>query len=77
MAYINRLQAENAELREKLAEISREIRDFRTFLLSDKFRGTDIGAAPCCRRIITERKDWIATGDVDRWLAGLQNMTEP
>jgi len=53
--YIQRLQAENAELLQNLNSAAFEIQQFRAFLASEKFTGTENG----------ERKDWIATRDVD------------
>lgn len=58
MNFINKLQAENAELKQKLAAASQNVTDFMAFLQGPKFTGTENG----------ERKDWIATGDVIAWL---------
>lgn len=59
--YIQTLQAENRELREKLAAAEEWRNGFVSLLHSNKFAGTENG----------ERKDWIATADV---LAQLQNL---
>lgn len=45
----------------KMREIAKEISDFRAHLASEEFTGAEDG----------DRKDWISTADVDRWLAGL------
>jgi len=57
MNYISKLQAENLELKNKLAKVGAEINEFVSFLHSAKFTGTESNG---------ERKDWIATGDVIR-----------
>lgn len=59
MNFIQRLQQENAELRQQLQAAKQRTTDFMTFLLGPKFTGTENG----------ERKDWIATGDVQTWLS--------
>lgn len=55
MKYINRLQEENAELRNKLVEVNKSLTDFLVFLSADKFKGVESDGS---------RKDWIATTDV-------------
>jgi hypothetical protein len=53
MNYIKQLQADVKEKQEKIENTQREIQAFKMFLHSPKFQSTE-----------TERKDWIATGDV-------------
>jgi hypothetical protein len=55
--YINRLEAEVKEANAKLAAMQEQIIAFRQHLQSSKFQNTE-----------TERNDWIATADVQRWL---------
>lgn len=72
-----------------LSRIRGEIVRFRRHLQSDKFKGFEIERRACsihreaggydegcplCHTT-TERKDWISTADVDRFLAGLQSLT--
>ncbi len=59
MNYIQQLQQENAKLKETIETLEENISNFRVFLLSDKFQTKEGG----------ERKDWIATSDVDRFLS--------
>ena len=59
MNYITRLQAENELLKEQLAKAERQVTTFMAFLQGPKFTGEENG----------ERKDWIATGDVQNWLS--------
>lgn len=54
MNYIKQLQAENEQLRQRLAAGIVELDEFKVHLHSDKFKGEEGG----------ERKDWIATADV-------------
>lgn len=58
MNFIKRLQAENEAQAAKLATCERELIQFRAFLQSSKFTQSSDG----------ERVDWIATGDVLRWI---------
>ncbi len=53
--YIIKLEAENKELKEKLAKTEESLSCYLGFLHSDKFKGTDSQG---------NRKDWIATADV-------------
>jgi hypothetical protein len=63
MNFIKQLQAENEELKAKLASATQSITDFMVFLNGPKFTGTENG----------ERKDWIATGDVQTRLSQLRS----
>ena len=103
--YIIRLQTDNKRLTERIIQIERNIQQFRTFLRSDKFLGTEIVADKDAadyaallrlrahdmiqrneygsallykvadelekRNTRQERKDWIATADLDRFLTTL------
>ena len=101
--YIVRLQTDNKRLTERIIQIDRNIEQFRRFLRSDKFVGTEqtkdaadyaallrlrahdmiqrnkYGSALLYkvadelekRNTRQERKDWIATADVDRFLQTL------
>jgi|Cruoilmetagenom7_1024161.scaffolds.fasta_scaffold78674_2 hypothetical protein len=60
MNYIKRLEAENKEAKRRLQLIQDEIMEFRAFLASDKFQGTDYRDG--------SRMDWIGTKDVDYFL---------
>lgn len=62
MNHIHRLQADLKSAEDKLAAMKEEIQNFRRHLQSSKFQNTD-----------TERNDWIATGDVQRWLDNILN----
>lgn len=61
--YIHTLQARVEELESLLQEKAELVAAFRQHLLSSKFSGLDQDGS---------RKDWIATGDVLRWLAELE-----
>lgn len=63
--FIQNLQKENAELKEKLAKVNAELFNFYSFLHSDKFIGTESDGS---------RKDWIATGDVINIIRGISNQ---
>lgn len=65
MYYIQRLQKENQELKEKLSFLNKELDSFNSFLHSSKFTGDENG----------ERKDWIATGDVIQTIRELRMLT--
>jgi len=58
MNHIKRLQDENARMRAALATLNTNADIFLAHLHSAKFTGEANG----------ERKDWIATGDVIRWI---------
>lgn len=64
MNFIKRLQKENDDLKAQMIAAQREIEEFRAFLFSSKFVGTEGG----------ERKDWIATTDVASRLADIRSM---
>jgi hypothetical protein len=64
MNYINKLQQENKELKEKFSSVLAEINAFIIFLNGPKFTGTEGG----------ERKDWISTGDVIKNLNELKSI---
>ncbi len=64
MSYILKLQEQNAKYKETLAAVSADLEQFRVFLHSAKFTGTENG----------ERKDWISTGDVLTRLAEMRNF---
>ena len=59
-------------------QLQREISNFRVMLVGPKFTGTDDVWQDCkaCgdRHVYRERKDWISTGDVLRWLDGLDSL---
>jgi hypothetical protein len=60
MNYIARLQADLAAAKAALEAKAEAIQEFRIHLAGDKFAGTDADGS---------RKDWIATSDVNAWLA--------
>lgn len=62
MNYINRLEADLKAAQDKLAAQAEEIQNFRRHLQSSKFVNTE-----------TERNDWIAVADVQRWLDNINN----
>ena len=49
-----------------IATVRQSIQDFKRFLAGSKFTGTENG----------ERKDWISTGDVNRWLSELDSQLQ-
>ncbi len=55
------------------------VREFRVQLTGDKFKGESTVKRNCPHCLKTyldnERKDWISTADVDRWLTGVQSLT--
>jgi len=61
--YIKTLEARVEELEARLQQKAKLVAAFRQHLLSPKFSGLDPDGS---------RKDWIATGDVLRWLAELE-----
>ena len=60
MNYIARLQEDLAATKAALAAKAEAIQEFRVHLAGDKFAGTEADGS---------RKDWIATSDVNAWLA--------
>jgi hypothetical protein len=60
MNYITRLQAELADANSILAAKAEALQEFRVHLSGDKFAGFEPDGG---------RKDWIAVGDVNAWLA--------
>lgn len=58
MHYIQQLRRAVAIREAQLRTMDAQIHQFRAFLHSPKFTGTENG----------ERKDWISTGDVLNWL---------
>jgi len=60
MNYIARLQAELATAEAALLAKAEAIQDFRVHLAGDKFVGMEADGS---------RKDWIATSDMNAWLA--------
>lgn len=65
MNYIHSLQAANAELQSRLDSALSEIAEFKSHLALPKFQGTDSDGS---------RKDWIATQDVLRRVANINNI---
>ena len=63
MNYIKTLESIGAERAERLQAIHESIEWMRSHLLSDKFNGQDMDG---------DRKDWIATADVLRWIESLR-----
>jgi hypothetical protein len=68
MNYIHRLQAGFNQARDQIAAIDAEIQAFRLHLTGDKFCGYEADG---------ERKDWIATADVHRWLDRIASAALP
>lgn len=62
MNYIKQLQADNAAAKNQANEILNDIIAFKAFLASPKFVGVESDGS---------RKDWISTGDVDRFLSDI------
>lgn len=62
MNHIKRLQADLQAAQDKLVAMEEAMQEFRRHLQSSKFVNTE-----------TERNDWIATGDVQRWLDTIKN----
>lgn len=56
MNYIKQLENSNAALRQELKVLHDNLHDLRAHLQSAKFQGVDLNG---------DRKDWIATNDVD------------
>lgn len=63
--YIQKLQDENAEHLGTLAEVTREIYAFRTYLQSSKFTGIEVNEG---------RKDWISTSEADAFATRLLSI---
>ena len=72
---LQRAKDEINDLKGAVAEVSREIQDFRCFLTGPKFTGTENEKHICPRcswdSYTEERKDWISTSDV---LAKLEQL---
>ena len=66
MNYIKHLQRENEEAKRRLDALTEQCQEFRAFLLTPKFVGVDADG---------ERKDWIATTDVDAMLQKLHSTS--
>lgn len=62
MNYIKRLEADLQAAQDKMAAMQEAMQDFRRHLQSAKFVNTE-----------TERNDWIAVADVQRWLDNINN----
>ena len=60
MNHIAQLQADLAAANAALEAKAEAIQEFRVHLAGDKFAGTEADGS---------RKDWIATSDVNAWLA--------
>lgn len=73
-AEINKIIGQRGRLLERLQEIQGEIEQFQKHLQSAKFQGTEKVIA-ANGTVVEERKDWIATADVLRWLDGLASLT--
>lgn len=69
MNYIKSLQAENAELKNRVKKLDEEITQFIVFLNSPKFTGIEQNGTGA-----GDRKDWIATGDVIMRLREMRNI---
>lgn len=65
MNYIESLRTMNRELTRHHEEVSERIEDMRAHLLSPKFQGEDLDG---------DRKDWIATADVLRFIEDLRRI---
>ena len=64
MNVVQRLRADNAELRAQLEAYADGFTLLRAHLDSDKLKGVDLDG---------DRKDWISVDDVRRWLACIEN----
>lgn len=62
MNYIKRLEADLQAAQDKMAAMQEAMQEFRRHLQSSKFVNTE-----------TERNDWIAVADVQRWLDNINN----
>ena len=62
MNYIQQLQKERDNYQAYKLLVETRLAKFSTFLVSPKFTGLESGA----------RKDWIATGDVLRWISAFK-----
>ena len=67
MNYIHQLKLDIQTRDAAIATAQLELQEFLEFLASDKFTGVDSTG---------ERKDWIATGDVVRWVQALRSTLE-
>lgn len=66
MNFIHSLQQRVATLEHREDAVKTVIREFRIHLDSPKFSGTDVDGS---------RKDWIAVGDVVRWLSSIESAS--
>ena len=62
-SYIKTLQSIGAMASQRLIDKEAKLMDFRAHLLSQKFSGIDTDG---------DRKDWIATADVLRWIEDIR-----
>lgn len=62
--YIKNLESANRDKQAALDLALAKLHSFRAFLVGPKFTGTDLDG---------ERKDWIATHDVDDWILQIIN----
>ncbi len=67
MNYIKRLERENAHMSNVIRALDDEIRRLRGELLTPKFVGYDEDG---------DRRDWMATSDIDTRLQGLQSLVQ-
>jgi hypothetical protein len=64
--HINNLTTSVAELRAVITAVRKDITNFKSYLSGSKFTGSEDG----------ERKDWISTGDVMRWLSDIDSSLQ-
>ena len=65
MNHIHRLQADLAAANARIAAMEAVAQEFKEILDMDKFKGVDSYTG--------DRKDWIATGDVNRYLESIMS----
>jgi hypothetical protein len=65
MNFINKLQAENATLRQQQTDALSEIIRLKAMLTGDKFNGVERDGL---------RKDWASTADINRWLSEIGDI---
>jgi len=65
--YINKLEDRVDELEERIGDVEEWLQSFRNHLDLPKFKGSDERG---------ERKDWIAVGDVQKWLDELYSLLD-
>ena len=66
MNYIKQLQKANVAKAESLKQINVLVREYRMFIAGPKFTGVDLDG---------DRKDWISTSDLDKWLSLVQSKS--